>query len=156
MAAFLLVPIVHSEAVEPGSKPAPAPAPAVVATEQFASDATAFLKTEVAAHIAAVESLDPPQGTVLGVPTAGDFTWGSFMRAVAVTSALTGETNIAGRNVPGFLGKLGLIESRQGGKTFSQLGAAITLRQFGLGLPPRHCSISLAMAAMNCSAVSMG
>src|SRR5581483_5963957 len=105
-----------------------------VTTDQFANDATAFLQKEIAAHVAAVTNLDPPQKTVLGVPTAGDFTWGSFMRALAVISSLSGETNIAGRDVPEFLGKLGLIESRQGGKTFSQLGAAITLRHYGMNL----------------------
>lgn len=106
----------------------------MVSTEQFAADATKFLQTEIAAHVAAVTSVNPPQKMVLGVPTAGDFTWGSFMRALAECSALTGETNIAGRNVPQFLGQLGLLESRQGGKTFSQLGAALTLRHFGMDL----------------------
>ena len=108
--------------------------PGMVSTEQFAADATHFLQTEIAAHAAAVTNLNPPQKMVLGVPTAGDFTWGSFMRAVAECSALTGETNIAGRDVPAFLGQLGLIESRQGGKTFSQLGSALTLRHFGTNL----------------------
>jgi len=36
--------------------------------------------------------------------------------------------------VPQFLGKLGLIESRLGGKTFSQLGAVLALRRFGIDL----------------------
>ena len=79
-------------------------------------------------------NFNPPQKIVLGVPTAGDFTWGSFMRALAECAALTGETNIDGRDVPQFLGQLGLIESRQGGKTFSQLGAALTLRHYGMNL----------------------
>lgn len=105
-----------------------------ISTEQFVTNTEAFFKREIAAHIAAVQSLDPPQPFVLGVSTKGDFTWGSLMRAVAACAALTGETNIAGRNVPDFLGKLGLIESRQGGKTFSQLGSALTLRHFGMNL----------------------
>src|SRR5688572_18050537 len=105
-----------------------------VSTEQFATEATRFLQKEIAAHITAVESVDPPQKTVLGVPTAGDFTWGSFMRAITECTALTGETNVAGQNVPEFLGKLGLIEARLGGKTFSQLGAALALRRFGTDL----------------------
>ncbi len=106
----------------------------MVDREQFAGDVTGFLRREIAADVAAVTNLDPPQKVVLGVPTAGDFTWGSFMRAITDVSALTGETNIAGRDVPQFLGKLGLIESRLGGKTFSQLGAALTLRRFGIDL----------------------
>ncbi|HXF11190.1 MAG TPA: hypothetical protein VN625_10430 [Desulfuromonadaceae bacterium] len=105
-----------------------------VSTDKFAADATAFLQTEIAAHVAAITNVDPPQAMVLGVPTKGDFTWGSFMRALAQASVLTGETNIDGRDVPAFLGKLGLIESRLGAKTFSQLGSALTLRHFGMNL----------------------
>lgn len=105
-----------------------------VSANQFATDVTQFLQKEITAHVSAVTNLDPPQKIVLGVPTAGDFTWGSFMRAITEVSALTGQTNIAGRDVPQFLGKLGLIESRLGGKTFSQLGAALALRRFGLNL----------------------
>jgi hypothetical protein len=108
--------------------------PEMVSTEKFSDDATQFLQKEIAANVAAVTNLNPPQKIVLGVPTAGDFTWGSFMRAVSAVSALTGGTNISGRDVPQFLGQLGLIESRLGGKTFSQLGAALTLRQSGFNL----------------------
>lgn len=108
--------------------------PEMISTEKFAADATAFLQTEIAAQIAAVTNLNPPQLMVLGVPTKGDFTWGSFMRALSAVSAIDGQTNVDGRDVPQFLGQLGLIESRQGGKTFSQLGAALTLRHYGMNL----------------------
>lgn len=114
--------------------PVAALAQSTVDREQFAADVTAFLQKEITAHTTAVTNLDPPQKFVLGVPTAGDFTWGSFMRAITDVSALTGQTNIAGRDVPQFLGKLGLIESRLGGKTFSQLGAVLALRRYGLDL----------------------
>jgi len=120
-----------------------------VSADKFAADVTQFLKTEIAAHISAVTNLDPPQKMVLGVPTAGDFTWGSFMRAVNEVSALTGETNIAGRDVPQFLGKLGLIESRLGGKTFSQLGAVLALRRFGLDLKTNAIWESLSPSEQN-------
>src|SRR5271154_3065875 len=106
----------------------------MVSTEKFAADVTQFLQREIAAQVAAVTNLNPPQPIVLGVPTKGDFTWGSFMRALSAIAALTGETNISGRDVPQFLGQLGLIESRLGGKTFSQLGAALTLRHYGFDL----------------------
>jgi hypothetical protein len=131
------------------SSPALATTPVLVLTDRWAADATGFLQREIAAHVAAVTNLDPPQKMVLGVPTAGDFTWGSFMRALAVISSLSGETNIAGRDVPQFLGQLGLIEARQGGKTFSQLGAAITLRQFGLGLQTNRLWQSLSPSEQN-------
>ncbi len=120
-----------------------------VSAKQFAGDVTRFLQKEIAAHVSAVTNLDPPQKIVLGVPTAGDFTWGSFMRAITEVSALTGETNIAGRDVPQFLGKLGLIESRLGGKTFSQLGAALALRRFGLDLKTNALWQSLSLSEQN-------
>lgn len=108
--------------------------PATIATARFAADATAFLEREITAHVAAVERLDPPPETVLGVPTKGDFTWGSFMRAVTDCSAVLDRREIAGRDLPRFLGQAGLIEARQGGKTFAQLGAALTLRRWGMDL----------------------
>jgi hypothetical protein len=112
----------------------PTSQPSLVNSDQFTADVTQFLRTELAAHVEAVRTLDPPQTSVLGVGTGGDFTWGSFMRAITEVTALTGEKSVGGRDVPEFLGKLGLIEARQGGKTFAQLGAALALRQFGLDL----------------------
>src|SRR5712691_5588022 len=56
------------------------------------------------------------------------------MRAAAVYSALSGETRVAGRDLPKFLGQAGLIEAKGGGKAFSQLYAALALRHFGRDL----------------------
>ena len=112
----------------------PASQPARVNSDEFTADVTQFLRNELVAHVDAVKTLDPPQPMVLGVGTGGDFTWGSFMRAITEVTALTGEKTVGGRDVPEFLGKLGLIEARQGGKTFAQLGAALALRQFGTDL----------------------
>ncbi len=103
----------------------------MISARQFSADANSFLQREIAAHLAAVQTIDPPQQLVLGVPTKGDFTWGSFMRAITACSALSGKPLMAGHDLPHFLGQLGLIEAREGGKTFSQLGAALTLRHFG-------------------------
>jgi hypothetical protein len=114
---------------------AAAPKPAeTVSTAQFVSEVTRVLETEMAAHVAAVQTLDPPQPTVLGVPTKGDFTWGSFLRALADVAALSHARSIAGRDVPQLLGKLGLIEARLGGKTFAQLGGALALKHYGTDL----------------------
>ena len=109
-------------------------APETVDSRQFVAEVTRFLETEMAAHVAAVQTLDPPQPLVLGVPTKGDFTWGSFMRALSDVATLTKKRTIAGRDVPQLLGKLGLIESKLGGKTFAQLGGALALRNFGTDL----------------------
>jgi hypothetical protein len=109
-------------------------APETVATKQFVAEVKQFLETEMAAHVAAVQSLDPPQATVLGVPTKGDFTWGSFMRALADVAALSGKRTLAGKDVPQLLGKLGLIEAAANGKTFAQLGGALALKHYGTDL----------------------
>jgi len=111
-----------------------AAAPEAIESKRFVAEVTGFLDREMAAHVAAVQQLDPPQPVVLGVPTKGDFTWGSFMRALADVAALTGKRTIAGRDVPQLLGKLGLIESKLGGKTFAQLGGTLALRHYGYDL----------------------
>jgi hypothetical protein len=93
-----------------------------------------LLTRDITAHIADIKSLDPPQERVVGALTTGDFSWGTFMRAVAAYSELSGAKTIAGRDLPTLIGKIGLIESRQGGKTFAQLYAALALRHFGTDL----------------------
>jgi hypothetical protein len=105
-----------------------------VASESFVAESTRFLEDEITAHVRAVKLLDPPQPTVLGVPTQGDFTWGSFMRAITDVTSLSGLKHVAGQDVARLLGKLGLIEAKLGGKTFAQLGAALSLRRFGTDL----------------------
>lgn len=93
-----------------------------------------LLTRDITAQIADIKSLDPPQERVVGALTTGDFSWGTFMRAVAAYSELSGAKTIAGRDVPTIIGKIGLIEARQGGKTFAQLYAALALRHFGTDL----------------------
>jgi len=51
----------------------PAPAPANVPTEKFTREVTTFLGRELAAHVADVHQLDPPQGLVLNAQTTGEF-----------------------------------------------------------------------------------
>src|SRR6185436_7237430 len=112
---------------------APKP-PETVSSRAFVSEVTRFLGTEMAAHVAAVGRLDTPPETVLGVPTKGDFTWGSFMRALADVAALTGQRTIAGRDVPELIGQLGVIEANLGGKSFAQLGGTLALKHYGANL----------------------
>jgi hypothetical protein len=81
--------------------------------------------------VAAIPSLNPPPERVLGARTGGDFTWGTFTRAVASYAALSGQQTIGGRDVIGIVGQGGLIEARQGGKTFAQMYSALALRSFG-------------------------
>ncbi len=105
-----------------------------VSAKEFDQHVTEFLGREISAHVADLNSLDPPQPYIVGARTGGEFTWGTFMRAVASYSALSGDTTLAGKDLPKLIGQLGLIESRRGGKTFAQLYAAISLRHFGTDL----------------------
>ncbi|HTD21282.1 MAG TPA: hypothetical protein VK738_01425 [Terriglobales bacterium] len=105
-----------------------------VSTDQLSKEITAFLGREIGAHVADIHSFNPPQERVVGVPTTGDFDWGTFTRAVASYAALSGDKTIAGREVTYLIGQGGLIEARQGGKTFAQLAGALSLRSFGTDL----------------------
>src|ERR1700756_2997879 len=97
--------------------------PDTIAVDQLSREITDFLGREISAHAADVRSLDPPQERVVGALATGEFSWGTFMRALASYSALSGERALAGRDVPQLVGQIGLIESRNGGKTFAQLYA---------------------------------
>lgn len=108
--------------------------PDSVAVQQFSGAVTNFLGREIAAHLSDVRSLEPPQERVVGALTTGDFSWGTFMRALASYSTLSGRRWAAGKDLPRMIGQIGLIESKHGGKTFAQLYAALSLRSFGADL----------------------
>ena len=93
-----------------------------------------FLEREITAHVADVKSLDPPPERVVGALTTGEFSWGTFMRALAAYTELSGKRTVAGQDVPRLIGKMGLIEARRGGISFAQMYAALSLQHFGTDL----------------------
>jgi hypothetical protein len=105
-----------------------------VTTASLRDDVNTFLGKELAAHVSAIKSLDPPPDQILGVPTTGEFSWGTFMRSLAAYAETTGNRELAGRDLAKLVGQIGLIESRAGSKAFSQLYAALALRHFGRDL----------------------
>ncbi|HKP80489.1 MAG TPA: hypothetical protein VJT69_00655, partial [Pyrinomonadaceae bacterium] len=105
-----------------------------VATADLRDEVNTFLGKELAAHLAAIKSLDPPPDRILGVPTTGEYSWGTFMRSLAAYAETTGNRELAGRDLAKTVGQIGLIESRAGSKAFSQLYAALALRHFGRDL----------------------
>ena len=105
-----------------------------VSTSSLRDEVNTFLSKELAAHLSAIKSLDPPPDRVLGVPTTGEFSWGTFMRSLAAYAETTGNRELAGRDLAKWVGQIGLIESRAGSKAFSQLYAALALRHFGRDL----------------------
>ncbi len=105
-----------------------------VTTSTLRDEVNTFLGKELAAHLAAIKSLDPPPDRILGVPTTGEYSWGTFMRSLAAYAETTGNRELAGRDLAKAVGQIGLIESRAGSKAFSQLYAALALRHFGRDL----------------------
>ncbi len=105
-----------------------------VSTASLRDEVNTFLGKELAAHLSAIKSLDPPPDRILGVPTTGEFSWGTFMRSLAAYAETTGNRELAGRDLAKWVGQIGLIESRAGSKAFSQLYAALALRHFGRDL----------------------
>jgi hypothetical protein len=105
-----------------------------VKTAVFREDVQNFLDRELAAHLAAIVSVNPPPDRVLGVPTTGEFSWGTFMRSLAAYSDISGKRELGGRDLSKWVGQIGLIEAHAGSKAFSQLYAALALRHFGRDL----------------------
>ena len=62
-------------------------------------DVRSFLDREAAAHLAAVTSLDPPVERVHGALTTGEYTWGTFMRALAAYAQLSSAATLGGRDL---------------------------------------------------------
>src|SRR5258708_16305469 len=91
--------------------PSEAKSPGVVSKEQFGRDVSEFLGKELSAHLSDIRTPGSPQERVEGALTLGEFSWGTFSRALASYSALTGNRALAGRDLPQTIGKIGLIEA---------------------------------------------
>ncbi len=102
-----------------------------------------FMAKEVAAHFGNIRSLDPPQERVFNALTVGDFSWGSFARALAAQADFGGNRMIAGKDTARSIAEIGLIESRQGGKAFAQLYSTLALRHYGTDLSKNAVWLSM-------------
>jgi hypothetical protein len=110
------------------------PEPSFVATRILRAEIDEFLNKEMAAHLKAIQRLDPPPAEVHGAGTTGEYTWGTFMRAVAAYAEMSKQRTLVGRDLARLIGEIGLLEHRLGSTRFSQLYAAQSLRHFGLEL----------------------
>jgi hypothetical protein len=110
------------------------PAASQIDAADFNQQVRSLLQTEVTAHVADIKSLDPPPDRVVGALTTGEFSWGSFIRALGVYSECFGTRTIAGHDVPEMIGKMAGIELSHGGKTWAQLYAGMALQSFGTDL----------------------
>jgi hypothetical protein len=93
-----------------------------------------FLAREVSAHVEDIKTLDLPPERVVGALTTGEFSWGTFMRALAAYSAFAHTRIVAGRDVVPMIAQMAPMELRRGGKAWAQLYAALALRSFGTDL----------------------
>jgi hypothetical protein len=107
---------------------------APISTAVLKSEINDFTRREIALHFADIKSLTPPPDRVMGALTVGEFSWGSFARALAAQADLGGSRTIAGKDTARAIAEMGLIEARNGGKAFSQLYSTLALRHYGADL----------------------
>ncbi len=105
-----------------------------ISTAALKSETRDFFAKEMAIHFADIKSLNPPQERVVGALTTGDFSWGSFAGALGAQASVAGTRSIAGKDTARAIAEIGLIEARQGGKTFAQLYSTLALQRFGTDL----------------------
>src|ERR1044071_306294 len=97
-------------------------------------DVKRSLGAEVAAPLADIKSLDPPPERVLGAGSSGEYTWGTWARALAAYAEMSGERTLAGRDIARAVGEVGLLQYRLKSTRFSQLYCVLALRHFGRDL----------------------
>jgi hypothetical protein len=128
MAALVLLFTVTAGAASHSSSAA---SPNSIERETLRAEIDQFLRQEIAAHVGAIPSLDPKPDRVLGAGATGEYTWGTFMRALGAYAEMSTQPSLGGRNLAEFAARIGLLEHRLGSTRFSQLYAAQTLRHFG-------------------------
>ena len=106
----------------------------VVSSRALANETREFLAREVTAHFSNIKTLTPPPDRVFNALTVGEFSWGSFARALAAQADLGGSRTISGKDTARAIAEMGLYESRAGGKAFSQLYSTLALRHYGTDL----------------------
>lgn len=105
-----------------------------VSTAALNMEIREFSAREIAAHFADIKTLNPPPEKVQGALTVGEFSWGSYARALAAQADIGGNQTIAGKDTARAIAEMGLIEARNGGKAFSQLYSTLALRHYGTDL----------------------
>ena len=105
-----------------------------VSTNALKSEVRDFMAREIAAHFGNIKTLNPPPDRVFNGLTVGDFSWGSFARALAAQADIGGNRIIAGKDTARAIAEIGLIEERKGGKAFAQLYSTLALRHYGTDL----------------------
>ena len=105
-----------------------------IQTAALKADVDGFFDREVASHFLQIPASGPLPERVHGALTTGEFSWGTFVRALAAYADTRGTRMVGGRDVIPLIGRVGVIESVNGSKAFAQLYAALALRHFGADL----------------------
>ncbi|HXG54305.1 MAG TPA: hypothetical protein VNJ03_02920 [Vicinamibacterales bacterium] len=105
-----------------------------VRTATFKADVDAFFDREIPAHLALIPAEGPLPERVHGALTTGEFSWGTFVRALAAYAETRQVRTIGDRRIVPLVARVGVIESASGSKAFAQLYAALALRHFGADL----------------------
>ncbi len=105
-----------------------------VSTAALKAEVREFTAREIAAHFADIKTLTPPPDRVMNALTVGEFSWGSYARALAAQADVGGSKTIAGKDTARAIAEMVLIEARNGGKAFSQLYSTLALRHYGTDL----------------------
>ncbi len=106
----------------------------MIATAALKSDVDGFMDREITAHLMQIPVDGPLPERVHGALTTGEFSWGTFVRALAAYAETRHTRVVAGRDVVPLIARVGVIESANGGKAFAQLYAALALRHLGADL----------------------
>lgn len=106
----------------------------MVPASKVTGEINEFMAREVAAHFGNIKTLTRPPDRIFNGLTVGEFSWGSFARALAAQADFGGNKIIAGKDTARAIAEMGLIESRQGGKAFAQLYSTLALRHYGADL----------------------
>ncbi|HEX7314051.1 MAG TPA: hypothetical protein VF297_09015 [Pyrinomonadaceae bacterium] len=131
---FLTFSLLAPHAGAAGRRKAPSKEAATVEAAALREEVEGFLAAELAAHLADIRSLDPPPERVLGSGSSGEYTWGTWARALAAYAELSGRRELAGRDLARTVGEIGLLEERLKSTRFSQLYCVLALRHFGRDL----------------------
>lgn len=105
-----------------------------IRTSAFKADVEAFFDREVPSHLAQIPTQGPLPDRVHGALTTGEFSWGTYVRALAAYAETRGTRTVNGRDVVPLIARVGVSESAKGSKAFAQLYAALALRHFGKDL----------------------
>ncbi len=105
-----------------------------IQTAAFKADVDGFFDREVASHFLQIPIGGALPERVHGALTTGEFSWGTFVRALAAYAVTRSTHVVGGRDVVPLIGRVGVIESVNGSKAFAQLYTALALRHFGADL----------------------